>query len=1443
MRRSQLLLFLAILVLIISILTPQATLADDGPKHTPTPNIDPTSFPEGDKRQLYTSVEADVYESTAGVIYHRGFDPAFFSLTYYDSEDLFEVITPPEDYQQSIDFYLDCSGEVYPYEGCKLGSVLSDGRNYSALWSSNLLVPENGQYTFYLDNVDDGAQIWIDGARIVDQGWYWPAQDIDPSPQSISLSEGWHTIQVMYEQRIYYIASLQVAWSGPGFSKELIPVATTQAIIRVLAEDGETTLGWDELITDLLPVEAIIFDDNPPSSINAEIISAQSKVGQVFPLAYVEALPGGGHIYRGEIESSTITTRTGDMMIATIINDESAFDYNVAVEFMNRMFLPLDSRMGIARGDGDEELGYPPASVEFFQAGGYETASVDLVDYTVEPDVFFVQNQADILLYLGHGWHEDEEFALYNDTRVNINSLEDTWNKNLETIIFFGCSLLDINNMNGWNTTNYSPGIIMVENNPGPLTWLGFQQYAPLLDEQQGDKLLYWAGENYPGYLDWIETWKYASWELIPPRKYHGAVAIDMEACVYYYWKPFDINFRGVPRTIYTIWEDLPCDEWERDVLGLDLLVASPVELHIYDEFGNHVGLSDQGLYETEIPGSSTWIVPLDESGLHQGRRFSIHPADLSQEYDISIIGTGDGIFDLLAEIPDRQTGNLVRFGFTEIPVFLGEEFELHLGPGIESDLSLYRSDGQVVSTPELILSTLDLPINVVIDGESNGLGGYTSDVILSLEISPSAGNNIQQIEYDLGAGWQAYHESLQFSSNGFFSLSYRAVYTDGNHGNPLHISFWIEKINLPPVAEAGPDQTITEGSLGFLTGSGSFDPEGDLLEYSWEIVETSGPVIELINPLAISPFFFTVDDGSYRIQLTVTDSLGASGTDTMNLQVNNQDPIVEAGPDIMGIAGEEITFAGSISDPGVLDTHNIEWSFGEGSTATGTLTPTFIYGHGGTYTVVLSVVDNNGGEGSDQLTVIIPNTPPEIGDINKYTSVEGDNFIATMPFTDPDSNTWDVTIDYGDGSPLEEIINLLDLVIDLDHKYLDQGKFHLEVCVSDNDGNSSCALSEITVFNLPPEVDFPESAQSSEGNSLNLGPISFTDSGILDNHTASVDWGDGNPIEAVPVIEQGGSGTVTANHVYLESGDFIIQACLADLDGGETCGLIPTMINNLAPQVSLDLVQQVNEGELYSLSGASFYDPGLLDTHTATINWGDGSPLQALVVLEDNSLQGDHIFDDNGEYDLEVCVRDDEEDQTCAEFLVLARNVPPTVDAGIDQTVFVNTPVEFNGNVVDPGTADTHIINWNFGDGTSAEGTLNPTHIFTTAGTYLVELSITDDDGGEGSDQVTIKVEEPTENRIVLKSSDKDRCLWIDLESGAYYWYEEHGQEYSSNVTIISLKRLVLFRSEAADPNRLRGMILGDRFGNASLWVRDGKRWMVSRIIDRDLNDQDTCP
>ena len=86
-----------------------------------------------------------------------------------------------------------------------------------------------------------------------------------------------------------------------------------------------------------------------------------------------------------------------------------------------------------------------------------------------------------------------------------------------------------------------------------------------------------------------------------------------------------------------------------------------------------------------------------------------------------------------------------------------------------------------------------------------------------------------------------------------------------------------IAVVNQPPVANAGPDQTVRANALVTLNGSGSSDPDGGIASYQWQ--QMSGPTVQLSDSAVVTPTFTAPDVGkagtSLTFRLTVTDNGG----------------------------------------------------------------------------------------------------------------------------------------------------------------------------------------------------------------------------------------------------------------------------------------------------------------------------------------------------------------------------------------------------------------------------------------------------------------------------------------------------------------------------------------------------------------------------------------
>ncbi len=564
--------------------------------------------------------------------------------------------------------------------------------------------------------------------------------------------------------------------------------------------------------------------------------------------------------------------------------------------------------------------------------------------------------------------------------------------------------------------------------------------------------------------------------------------------------------------------------------------------------------------------------------------------------------------------------------------------------------------------------------------------------------------------------------------------------------------------VNHPPTAAPGGPYSGSEGTAIGFTGSASSDSDGDALTYAWSFGDGT-------SATGVAPSHSYLDNGTYTVTLTVTDSKGAASTPaTTTATVANVAPVVTLPANQTATAGSSYALSATFSDPGVSDstwTYTIDWGDGSTTTTGGTksrttaITASHTYAAAGTDTVRVTVTDKDGGAGSARTSLAVgaAPSPPTAAPGGPYTGNEG----ATVTFngagsTDPQGSPLTHTWTFGDGATGTGPTPA--------HVYADNGSYAVTLIVTDALGlSSSAATTTATIANVAPAVTLPVNQVATAGIGYTLS-ATFSDAGVNDAPWAyTIDWGDGSAQTTGSATSQ--SAAIAASHSYAAGGTDTMRVTVTDKDGGAGSAKTPVTVAavNHPPTAVAGGPYAGTEGTAVAFSGSGSSDP---DGDALTYAWafGDGTT--------GTGATPSHAYADNGAYTVTLSVTDAKGAASApATATATVANAPPLVSAGANQTANAGSPLTLNAAFSDPGGNDapwSYAIDWGDGSPQStgskpSQGAITAGHTYAAAGTNTVRVTVTDKDGGAGSGQAIVTVSQPPASATLLLAGNIARC------------------------------------------------------------------------------------
>jgi PKD repeat protein len=612
-----------------------------------------------------------------------------------------------------------------------------------------------------------------------------------------------------------------------------------------------------------------------------------------------------------------------------------------------------------------------------------------------------------------------------------------------------------------------------------------------------------------------------------------------------------------------------------------------------------------------------------------------------------------------------------------------------------------------------------------------------------------------------------AYSTSLALDSNDYPHISYNDfLQGDLKHARWDGVGWWIQTVES--AGDVGGSSSIaidendsphiayydkTNGNLDYVRKAGAG------LTFDWDYGDGS-PHGSGANPTHIYAF-----PGAFLVTLTVTDTSGATDSDNCVITAidSNQPPVADAnGPYFVDEGAPLDLDGGGSSDPD-NDALNYRWDLDNDGFWDTTWSSDPIYEHtwmdDGTYNVVIQVRDTSNETDMDSASVVVLDLAPSAG---FSWSPEPQDEGSPVQFTDdsvsyPDSIVY-WSWEFGDGGTSSNR--------DSTHSYSDNGIYNVNLTVEDDDGSVHSATHAITILNVAPVADAGDDKEGYEVSTF-VFDGSFYDPGLDDTHEYAWDF----DYDGITFIAE--ATGQSAIHTWTDDFDGLVALRVTDDDGGADIDTAHVLVKNVAPTVTLEVLPiEVNAflriaGEKWHDVSIELFEDGVRIANGTLVRY-PGSPNNQMLDL--SGIQ----YDYSKHYTATVTYTPDDDpingQPNGANPCWIILNFSDEQELWIHHTFNVNHldtyvwevdltaailshGMSFEATAFDPG-ADDLTFYWDFGDGTNAtsfypngDGTYPVqiteliNHVFPGRGTYVVVLTVEDDDGGAGTASVTIVI------------------------------------------------------------------------------------------------------
>jgi PKD repeat protein len=609
----------------------------------------------------------------------------------------------------------------------------------------------------------------------------------------------------------------------------------------------------------------------------------------------------------------------------------------------------------------------------------------------------------------------------------------------------------------------------------------------------------------------------------------------------------------------------------------------------------------------------------------------------------------------------------------------------------------VYGSQGQatgVLSVYPAVSAGIDPTVNVGQTVNFTGTAGGSSSLTY---------------HWDFGDGGTAngtLTPSYVFNQIGTYTTTLTA--TDTVFGFSTASSIPITVVDVAPTVTIGAPSSATVQAAVSFTGSATSPSSYEQaagFTFQWNFGDgTTGT--------GSSPAHTFAADGIYTVTAIATDVYGTQGQATSVISIL---PSVSVAPVSAINAGASATFNGTAVGSSSF-TYN--WNFGDTTSATGSLNPTHIYANPGSYTTTLTATDSNSLSSSSSVVVTVNDVAPTVS-LTAPTAADATksvSFAATATDISPavQAAGFSYSWAFGDGAT--------GTGASLSHTFASAGTYTVNVIATDKYGKTGSASGTITI-STPPTISAGSALTVNAGSSLTFSQA--TESGGAAPLTYSWAFGDGTSA----------SGSLHPSHTYANPGSDTATVTVTDGNNVSSSSSVVVTVNDVAPTVSLSAptAADATKSVSFSATATSIIPSVQAAGFSYSWNFGDGS----LAVL--GGASPSHTFASAGTYTVNVTATD-EYGKTGSASGTITISTPPTISAGSALTVNAGSSLTFS-QATESGGAAPLTYSWAFGDGTTASGSLHPSHTYANPGSDTATVTVTDGNNVSISSSVVVTV------------------------------------------------------------------------------------------------------